>query len=58
MKNISIDLDGVLCDFYSSYFERFGLSKEYEITKNVRKLSKDKEILATLFVKKHNTKTG
>ena len=34
---ISIDLDGVLCDFYSSYFERFGPSEN--ITKNVRKLA-------------------
>lgn len=41
MKKISIDLDGVLCDFYSAYFERFGPSEN--ITKNVRKLSKDKD---------------
>lgn len=64
MKKISIDLDGVLCDFYSSYFERFGLSKEYEITKNVRKLSKDKDfwmnipVLRELSFKPHQYTTA
>ena len=43
---ISIDLDGVLCDFYSPYFERFGPSEN--VTKNVRKLAKDKDFWMNL----------
>ena len=34
---VSMDLDGCLCDFYGSYFARFGKpEKDSEITRNVQ----------------------
>lgn len=39
--NISIDLDGVLADFYSPYLERFGNPKnDFEITRNTARILK------------------
>lgn len=36
---ISIDIDGVLCEFYQSYYNRFGIpKKDSEITKNVKNI--------------------
>lgn len=48
--NISCDIDGCLCDFYSPYIERFGEpKKDGEITKNVVSiLSKDKSFWINL----------
>ena len=47
MLKISIDLDGVLCDFYNSYYKRFGNTSD-NITKNVNLLIKDKEFWLNL----------
>jgi hypothetical protein len=50
----SIDLDGVLCDFYGAYENRFGITTDSEITKNVQTvLLKDKEFWLNLPVINH-----
>lgn len=48
--NISMDIDGCLCDFYAPYLEKFGKPKtDSEITRNVRNiLIKDKEFWLNL----------
>jgi len=53
--NISVDIDGVLCDFYNPYLERFGQpKKDIEITKNVRNiLINDKSFWLNLPVINH-----
>lgn len=47
---ISLDCDGVLCDFYNPYINKFGIpKKDLDITKNVvGPLSKDKEFWLSL----------
>lgn len=47
---ISLDCDGVLCDFYNPYINKFGIpKKDLDITKNVAgPLSKDKEFWLSL----------
>lgn len=47
---ISMDLDGVLADFYNPYFNRFGKpTKDLEITKNIQTiLLKDKDFWLNL----------
>ncbi len=47
---ISLDCDGVLCDFYNPYINKFGIpKKDNEITKNVvGPLSTDKEFWLSL----------
>lgn len=46
---IGLDIDDTICDFLGPYFNRFGYPKgPYEITKNVRKLVKDKEFWMNL----------
>jgi hypothetical protein len=50
----SIDLDGVLCDFNQAYLDRFGVTTDSEITKNVQTvLKKDKEFWLNLPVINH-----
>jgi hypothetical protein len=50
MLKISCDIDGVLADFNTAYFSRFGTpKKDSEITKNVQTiLSKDKDFWLNL----------
>ena len=47
---VSMDLDGVLADFYTPYLDRFGNTKnDLEITRNVQRiLSKDKDFWMNL----------
>ena len=46
MIRIGLDMDEVLDDFMGAYIKRYGITPSNVITKNVRKLSKDKDFLA------------
>ena len=48
MIRIGLDMDEVLDDFMGAYIKRYGITPSNVITKNVRKLSKDKDFWMNL----------
>ena len=48
MIRIGLDMDEVLDDFMGAYIKRYGITPSNVITRNVRKLSKDKDFWMNL----------